>query len=71
MQEDSVGAGAGNGRRSNAVLVVDNSSRGVGAVLLQFDESGSHFSMGLSGGNLQDAALQQAFMLTHTPSAPA
>lgn len=35
-------------------------------LLLQFDETGSHFSMGLSGGDLQDAALQQAFLLTHT-----
>lgn len=35
-------------------------------VLLQFDETGSHFSMGLSGGDLQDAALQQALLLTHT-----
>lgn len=35
-------------------------------VLLQFDETGSHFSMGLSGGDLQDAALQQAFLLSHT-----
>lgn len=41
---------------------------GRGEVLLQFDEGGSHFSMGLSGGNLQDAALQQAFLCTHTPN---
>lgn len=40
---------------------------GAAEVLLQFDASGSHFSMGLSGGNLQDAALQQAFLITHTP----
>lgn len=39
---------------------------GASQVLLQFDEEGSHFSMGLSGGDLQDAALQQAFLLTHT-----
>jgi oligopeptidase B len=38
---------------------------GLAELLLQFDETGSHFSMGLSGGDLQDAALQQAFLLTH------
>jgi len=39
---------------------------GASQVLLQFDEEGSHFSMGLSGGDLQDAALQQAFLLANT-----
>jgi oligopeptidase B len=71
MQAHSMRTGAGNGCSSSAVPVVDNNSRGVGDVLLQFDESGSHFSMGLSGGNLQDAALQQAFMLTRTATPPA
>lgn len=42
--------------------------RGRGScVLLQFDDTGSHFSSGLSGANLQDAALQQAFLCTYTP----
>lgn len=42
-------------------------AQGAADVLLQFDDEGSHFSMGLSGGNLQDAALQQAFLCTHVP----
>lgn len=41
--------------------------QGVTDVLLQFEHEGSHFSMGLSGGSLQDAALQQAFLCTHVP----
>jgi oligopeptidase B len=41
--------------------------QGAADVLLQFDDEGSHFSMGLSGGILQDAALQQAFLCTYVP----
>lgn len=59
------GSGASDSDVNSAVGGSSAGAVGAPEVLLQFDESGSHFSMGLSGGNLQDAALQQAYLLTH------
>lgn len=69
-QRSSSSGGGGGGSSQGALDSTHQAGCGGGAaeVLLQFDESGSHFSMGLSGGNLQDAALQHAFLISHTPA---